>query len=451
MKRAIIALCLLSFASLVYGQWSGYMGTGNSELDGGIGMAWIDEQAYYNISFQPDISIGKLGIGLNLDLLINTDTGKIRSEDWDEDFDYARIIRYLRWGKKGDKLYARVGALDAARIGHGFIMNFYNNQINYDMRRLGISFDADFGLAGFESMTNNLERLQVIGGRAYIRPMYSKPIPVLRNLGFGASYITDTDLTDTRTGEDDDVAVWGVDVDLPLIKTKMLYLLLYADHAQIVDFGSGQTIGIRTDFEALWDLLNFSITFERRFLGEEFISNYYGPLYEVLRQTNVAQLVDFYESMGGEVTDELNWVYSLGDVPVTQKMLLPMMMEKRTGWYGALYLNFLKIVSVMGSYQMIDDQEDSGILHFGVGLSDKLKLPITAEASYDKIGVEDFEDVRTLDNRSVARFGLGYKLNPYVLVYMDYIWNFVWSEEHMQYVSQERVQPRIAFRYPLNF
>ncbi|MFC1570149.1 hypothetical protein ACFL4L_07935, partial [bacterium] len=429
MKRGLAVLCLMCFVGMVYGQWSGYMGTGGSELDGGIGMAWIDEQAYYNISFQPEISIGKLGIGLNLDLLFNTDTGKIRAEDWDEDYDYARIIRYLRWGQKGDNLYARVGALDAARIGHGFIMNFYNNQINYDQRKLGLSFDADFGVAGFESMTNSFERLQVIGGRAYVRPMYSKPIPILRNLGFGASYIMDADLVDTYHGKDDDVAIWGVDVDLPIIKTKMLNLLLYADHAQIVDHGSGQTIGIRTDLDALWSLLNLSVNFERRFLGEKFIANYYGPMYDILRQTTVAQLVDFYEAMGGEITDELNFIYSLGDVPVTQKMLLPMMTEKRTGWYGALYLDFLKLIRVMGSYQLIDNQENSGALHFGMALSDKLKLPITAEASYDKIGIEDFEDVRTLDNRSLARFGLGYKLNPFVLIYMDYIWNFVWSEQ----------------------
>jgi hypothetical protein len=447
MKRIIVILSLCCFSGYVAAQWSGYMGTSGSELDGGIGMAWIDEQAYYNISFQPDISIGKLGIGLNLDLLINTDTGEIRSEDWDESYDYARIIRYLRWGYKGDNVYARVGALDAARIGHGFIMNFYNNQINYDERKLGLSFDVDLGVAGFESMTNNLGRLQVIGGRVYVRPMYTKGIPVLKNLGFGASYVTDVDLK-TYQGEDETVAEWGVDVDLPIIKTDMLKWLLYADHAQIVDFGSGQAVGTRVDFSALWNFLNLSVIFERRFLGEKFIANYYGPLYEVLRRTSVAQLMDFYESLGGELPSEYAFLRSV-DVPINQKELLYMMTKQRNGWYGALYLNFLKLVTVMGSYQLIDNQANSGALHFGAMLSENIPL-ITAEASYDKIGIETFEDVRTLDNRSVARVGLGYKVKPYLLIYMDYIWNFVWSAEHDQYISQERIQPRIAFRYPFN-
>jgi len=476
MKKIIAVLCLMSVISLVYGQWSGYMATGESELDGGIGMTWIDEQPYYNISFQPDIGIGNFGIGLNVDLLINTDTGKIRSVDWDEDYDYARIIRYLRWGHKGDKVYAKVGALDAARIGHGFIMNFYNNQINYDQRKLGLSFDVDFGMGGFETMTNNLGRLQVIGGRAYIRPMYSKTIPVLRNLGFGASYVTDVDLKDAF-GEDESIGVWGIDVDLPLLKTDMLHLLLYADHASIIDpqsqedmihsineladpdpsvadgldsdkTGSGQTIGIRADINALWNNLNVSVNFERRFLGKHFIANYFGPLYEVMRQTSIAQLLDFYESRGGNLPEEYDFIRDL-DISITQKMLLPLITEKRHGWYGALYLDFLRIVKVMGSYQRIDSQDKSGALHFGAGLSDNIPL-ISAEASYDKIGIDSFKDIGTLDNRSVARVGVGYKVKPYLLVYMDYIWNFVWSAGQSKYISQERVQPRIAFRYPLN-
>jgi hypothetical protein len=248
-------------------------------------------------------------------------------------------------------------------------------------------------------------------------------------------------------GKDEDVSIWGVDVDMPLLKTKMLYLLLYADHAQIVDYGNGQTIGLRMDMDALWDFLNLSVNFERRYLGKKFIANYFGPLYEVLRQTSVAQLVDFYEAMGGEVGDDLGFIYQLGDIPITQKMLLPMMMEKRSGWYGALHLNFLKLITVMGSYQFIDKEDNSGALHFGASLSEKIPI-FTAEASYDKIGIENFKDVRTLDSRSVARVGVGYKVKPYLLVYMDYIWNFVWSEQHAQYISQERVQPRIAFRYP---
>ncbi len=267
MKRIclILSFFLITIGS-VLGQWSGYTTDQGSELDGGIGMTWIDDQAYYTISFQPDISIGKLGFGLGLNLLYNTETGKIRTEDWDSNYDYARIIRYIRYGHKGDTFYTRVGALDAARLGHGFILNYYNNQVNYDERKIGLTLDIDFGKYGFESLTSNLGRLELIGGRAYYRPLYSSPVPVLRYLGIGASLVTDQD-PDSRKSTGEKTTVWGVDVELPLIKSNMLKMILYADHANIASYGSGQAVGLGTDFSALFGLLNVSVNFERRYLG----------------------------------------------------------------------------------------------------------------------------------------------------------------------------------------
>ena len=60
------------------------------------------------------------------------------------------------------------------------------------------------------------------------------------------------------------------------------------------------------------------------------------------------------------------------------------------------------------------------------------------------------KDIRTLDSRSVARVGLGYKIKPYLLLYMDYIWTFQWDDELNTYKPQERIQPRLAFRMPIN-
>ena len=169
MKKNAFVLCLLFPLGLAFGQWSGYVSTsGQSEMDGGLGMTWIDNQAYYSISLQPDLSIGKVGIGLNLSLLYNVNNGKFYSQDWKDrqtgKTDWARIFRYVRYGHKGEPVYSRLGAFDAERLGHGFILNFYNNQINYEDRKNGLTLDLDFGYFGFETLTNNLARLEVIGG-----------------------------------------------------------------------------------------------------------------------------------------------------------------------------------------------------------------------------------------------------------------------------------------------
>jgi len=451
MKRKFYLLMgLLIYASGGLAQWSSYyFPEENASIEGGLGMTWIDNQAYYTIALQPDIAFGKFGVGLGLYLLFDAETGKLRPVDWDSSYDYARIIRYLRYGRKGDPFYTRIGALDAERLGHGFIVNFYNNHINYDRRKLGLTLDADFGYFGFESLANNLGRFEVLGGRGYARPLYGSEIPVLKNIALGASFVTDID-PDSRRDTDDGVSVWGIDVEVPLIKSDFVSTLLFVDHAQIADYGSGQTIGLQTDFHALTDFLGMGITIERRFLGKEFIPNYFGPFYEILRYTTFGELIDFYESLGGDITGiPPDFLPILNDRHVNQKDLLPMMIQKRHGWFASLYLDFLHLIRVMGFYQMIDGQDNSGMLHLGAGLSPSIPF-LALEATYDKRGIHDFKDIRTLDYRSVARVGIGYKIKPYLILYMDYIWNYEWDEDLEQYKPQERFQPRLAFRYYFN-
>jgi hypothetical protein len=440
----IFYLCLIATSTLI-GQWSGYMADGN-ELDGGIGMTWVNDQAYFTIGFQPDISIGKIGFGLGLNLLFDTETGNIRTEDWDSNYDYARIIRYIRYGHKGDRFYARIGALDAARLGHGFILNYYNNQINYDERKIGLTLDIDFGKFGFESLTSNLGRLEIIGLRGYYRPLYESRIPVLRHLGVGASLVTDQD-PDSWKKTKNTTTLCGIDVELPLIKSDMLKMIVYADHANIAGYGCGQAIGLGTDFSALFGLCDLSACIEKRYLGKEFIGTYFGPFYDILKYTTISELIDFYQSLGGD-TDGIpaDYLPITKDIRITQEALLPMMTDKRRGWYAGLYVDLINLVRAQGSYEIMDGEKNSGVLHLGVGLSRSIPL-VDVDASYDKRGIGTFKDILTLDYRSVARVGIGYKIKPYLLLYLDYIWNFQWNEEEQHYEPQERFQPRLAFRY----
>ena len=69
-------------------------------FNGGIGITTIDQESFLTISLHPEISLGKFGLGLNVDLLYNTKTGQIRKKDWNETYDYLRMIRYIRYGWK---------------------------------------------------------------------------------------------------------------------------------------------------------------------------------------------------------------------------------------------------------------------------------------------------------------------------------------------------------------
>jgi hypothetical protein len=302
----------------------------------------------------------------------------------------------------------------------------------------------------------------VFGARGYFRPLYSSQTPVLKNFAVGASYATDRDPDSRKSTENDDVAVYGVDAELPLIKSSMFTTMIYADYAKIRAHnplsgstepigGSGITYGWRTDIGDLTGWLGLSVTVERRQLGKEYIASYFGPFYEMLRQTTIGTMIDFYESIGGSTTAIPDYLKPIiENIPVSQAMLLPMMNEKRNAWYGGLDFSFFKLFHVLGTYQRVDAMGNSGMLHFGAGLTQNIPY-VAAEATYDKRGIGTFKDIRTLDYRSLARVGLGYKIKPYLLLYMDYIWTFVWDEALGEYKPQERVQPRLALRLPLDF
>ncbi len=265
-------------------------------------------------------------------------------------------------------------------------------------------------------------------------------------MAIGISFITDID-PDSFKATNDGASVWGADIELPLIKSKIFNIMVYTDYAGIVNYGSGQTVGLGTDFIPKKNFLECRFTLEKRFLGKEFIPGYFGPFYEILRNTTMAELIDFYYSLGGDslgIPDKYRPI--LDTRSMSKQNLLSMMNKSRTGWFMGLSANLLNIIKGIGYYQKIDGQENSGLLHFGASLSPKI-TSLSLEASYDKRGIGKFKDITTLDYRSIARFGLGYKIYPFMLIYLDYIWNFTWDEELRSYKPQERFQPRITFRY----
>ena len=206
-------------------------------------------------------------------------------------------------------------------------------------------------------------------------------------------------------------------------------------------------MGIGVEHDLIPGVLDVGLNLERRFLGDSFIANYFDPFYEVLRYSTMGELMAYYEYLGGDPSG-VPGIYQPVDESesISKKHLLPMMTEKRRSWYAALFADVLSLVRVMGFYERVDGREESGRMHLYAGLSQSVPF-IAFEASYDKYGMDSFGDIFTLDYRSMARLGVGYKMMPFLLLYVDYIWSFQWDDALGQYKPQERFQPRIAFRY----
>ena len=208
----------------------------------GLGLTSINGDRFLRFQLQPEIDLGKVGLGLDAVLMYNFSAGEGEytilakdGEPWDGISSILRFVRYVRYGNSSDPFYARFGALDYVTIGHGFIMSGYSN---HDRRGLNLNLNTQ--TKGVEIVLNNLTDPTVFGGRLFVRPLKKESggIPILNNLEFGVTYLTDTDpnqiMDDEQVpGTTDEAALiaFGADVGIPLINNQSLRLDIYDDVA----------------------------------------------------------------------------------------------------------------------------------------------------------------------------------------------------------------------------
>ena len=203
-----------------------------SGLYGG-GLTFIDGDAYVRLQLQPDIPLGKVGIGLDLILLYNPyaegDEPQILAEDgeaWDNPSTWLRLIRYVRYAQPYDPFHFRFGELDYLTIGHGSIMSGYSN---YDRRGLRLNLRSPENRSGIETMVNDIGNPTIFGGRAFLRPFQrDENNNLLTRFELGATYLTDINPNLQAEGEDPLSAV-GLDVGFPIFETSTFRLDIYDD------------------------------------------------------------------------------------------------------------------------------------------------------------------------------------------------------------------------------
>ena len=222
-----------------------------SGLYGG-GLTFIGTSPYVQLQAQPDFSLGKYGIGLDLVLLYNpyaTDTStQFLAEDgelWDSPSTWLRLIRYVSYAQPYDPFYFRFGELDYLTIGHGSIMSGYSN---YDRRGLRVNLRKSNSRYGVETVVNDLGNPLIFGGRLFYRPFLRsennnaltqfEDQPSLRQANnnfltrfeIGGTYLTDINPNPQEDGEDPLTAL-GVDAGFPIIERSTFRLDLYNDFA----------------------------------------------------------------------------------------------------------------------------------------------------------------------------------------------------------------------------
>ena len=388
-------------------------------IKGGIGMTIVDGKPYYLFHLFPELTFGKIGIGLDVNIRVGED-GKIRHDDFDETYDYFRIIRYIRYGSKREPFYARAGTLDYARLGHGSIIYLYRNSPSYDLRKIGLELDADFETIGFESMYSDLGGSGVLGLRPYVRPLKlstAGDIPVLGGMEVGATFASD--YHEQATLGNGGLSIVGFDIGLPLFSISWLNSMLYSDYVKIIDYGNGATVGLDLNFTGL-GVATLSAKYERRFMGDQFLPAYFNALYELER---------FKPSPSGLASGK---IVSLRNA------------AKTDGYYGQIWLSVLGTFNVIGGYYSPVGVKNAGIMHFELETGNVLPAVYLA-GGYDKKNVGS---VFKVDNNSILFAEVGYKPYPYLLVSTLYQWTFVEKKENgavVGYDAQRRVEPKVSF------
>lgn len=442
--KFIILLSIISFQ--LFPQTFNYPKPDEGNITGGFGLNWIDGKPHYRFGFQPEISFMNFGVGLDL-ILDFEPSGKLRKENFNEFSDYLSIIRYLRYGMKDEPVYIRLGTLGYYSLGHGTIMNNYNNSPTFDNRRIGLIADINFGKFGFESIYGSFGQAGILGVRGYVLPIQftsASNLPIISNLELGLTLISDfNSLARVDSGFFDnngefkvvkdggDVSFIGFDVGLPLMKTASTKILLYFDYNKMIDFGSGIATGVQFNFNGL-GLLSLSSKLERRINNGKYSGAYFNSLYEIERFKGNAESNSY----------------------ITKVDLVNSITENQNGYYGELLIRVLNLFDILGSYQRLDKAPNSGILNLRTSIEPE-NVSFVLRAGYDKINIRDEKDIFKLDDRSYLFTELGYKPIEYILVSVVYNWTFTPIRDSnnniISFEPQKRIEPRISFVYPFKF
>lgn len=439
MKKLVImtlALALLSFA--LCGQEESTPAVGfqaginlGTDLlptgENGAGEAWT------RLGFQPDVALGKFGIGIDLSIRFKlypseNQAIEVYPGDWIPDYEgngksildvYLPKLLYVRYGLKGeDPLFVKLGSIDDLTLGNGFIMSSYSNMLFMPEQRLfGLDVGVDgslfnFPLLGFELVTGNLARFDVVGGRVFVRPLVGTEIPIVKNLQIGATIVTDTnpDLYDESLGSFDPIAVYGVDAMLPILSGKALSLAAFSETAREPNGSMGAMLGFGGRLIGL-----FTYGAQLRLLGAGFIPSYFDSNYDIYRASKAA-----YMALDPSGDAFMGWYASLGTSLIEDKLVFT----------AAIDGPFSAIPSTPSGYQA-DYPHLKAVFTLGEGVLGGFY----ADASYEKyyLGEENgfFDDLVDATN-AIVGLGINYKTGASVLTLL---YNAKWVNNEWQVSS----------------
>ena len=379
------------------------------ELNFDIGVTSIEnsegnKERFLATAFKPEFFYGPYSGGLFLRSHLHTKDRNFRSEDYDSFGDFLSIIRYFQYSDKDQPgYYVRFGEFEDATMGFGQFINFFQNSISLDNQKRGIEFQYKQDRYTAEVFYSNLLAAEVFGLRGSYYPFVNSPFSKYKKMAFGASLSGDlsdkgtltneelpgapflvAELTDslgirTAVGNDDGrILMVGADVSMPIFETPISYVLTYAELSKILNHGMGIGIGFKGNWQPdeEWDI---EMQLEQRYLGKEYIPNYFSSVYEAIRLQDV--------SIPVEDSDE--------DVPALNTLRNFLIAEDagRLGSYLDMTLNWNRTVRLIMSYENAWNNKDNSWLHVDFRLRSE-DLPVFIRLQFDVLENDTLEDLQ---------------------------------------------------------
>ncbi len=383
------------------------------------------EGSYAATVVNAEFSLGPVGLGLSLPLNLmvwnndqccagattreaKTYAGLLRKRDWDEPQDFARLVRYVRYGNKRDPLFVLAGQLWGASIGHGTIVNRYSNSLSLDHPKAGLALDVNTDFVGVETLTDWVGNPTLMAGRAYLRPFGD--MPILRGWAIGVTGATDRTAPVNLSGPlaqdpqgnpiiPNQRAIYaaGIDTEFEVLRNSLISLIPYADFNRIVGAGNGVHAGLLTDVHLPVPLLDMSVQakFEYRMMQPGYIPEYFDQVYDLGR-------VQYAVQQGAGTT-------YMAKYDAAQAARSGGTSFSQRGYYGELAVNFGGYIQVGGLYQ--DRQGDPNGASMGAFVTVPKFETIKVSGYYLRKNMRSgFDDAFRLDERSLLAASLAYKV-----------------------------------------
>nr|WP_320118560.1 hypothetical protein [uncultured Marinifilum sp.] len=458
MKRILLLtlMCLFLYKGTIYAQEDNYFYNFDNSFEnlntdsislftGAFAFARIGGENYAGARLQPELNLGKVGVGFDIPVYFNLENGKFYSDELKSGSGILRLISYVRYGrKKQDPVYLKVGQLRGERIGYGSLLNNYNNSPSFEKRKVGLSYDIVIKkVIGIEGLYSdfNTESFNLFAIRPYVRPFGTSNIPVIKTLDFGFTYITDKDRTDRfgdNTGKNeflsDGINAYGFDMGITLINSSFINLTGYAHFSKLSKVksdslikyhqsipptqgygaGKGMGLGLNANMNVVGNFFRLNSRLERLWYTDNYLPQFFDAHYEINKDAKIL---------------------ALGDA------------KNKQGIYGSLTASLMDKILIGGNLLLPDNVSEETPANMQLNLRTKdLFDKIIIEGYYTKGNLVDFSDAFEFDENSLALMRFAYKISPILATGIDYRWT--WSKQDSgEYKADNSVMPYIALRF----